>query len=269
MELITSSARNPSAGIIRIRFSGLEQNVPLSHKGGTPLRASHDVNLSRCAFKFFLLNGGMSLFVILLGGELHVTPRLRAQVAGARFIAADSGMAHARVLGIKPELWVGDFDSAGSELLLFYAEVPRQTYPADKDATDGEIAVQEALKLGATEIILLGGMGGQADHVTAHLGQALQIVQLGKRCLISSGREEAYPLIAGSHQFDLQDGCRFSIVPWSDISDFTLEGVKWPLSHVKLELGSSFTMSNVALGPVTLSFEQGIAIAFAYPASAD
>ena len=60
-------------------------------------------------------------------------------------IAADSGMMHAAVLRVVPELWVGDFDSAGSELTMQYRDVPRETFPAEKDATDGAIAVAEAV----------------------------------------------------------------------------------------------------------------------------
>ncbi len=41
----------------------------------------------------------MSRFIILLGGKLVRTPRLDAQVAGARVIAADAGMNHAKTLG--------------------------------------------------------------------------------------------------------------------------------------------------------------------------
>ena len=212
---------------------------------------------------------GMSRFVILLGGDLLVTPRLRRQIAGGRFIAADSGMKHARALGIVPELWVGDFDSAGSELMLDYAHVPRQTYLADKDATDGEIAVKEALRLGAREFVLIGGLGGQSDHATAHLGLALHLAQSGHRCFISNGNEEAYPLIAGSHDFDFGAQSRLSIIPWSDITGLNLTGAKWPLSNKTLALGASFTMSNVALGPVKLSFASGIAVAIAYPTQID
>ena len=212
---------------------------------------------------------GMSRFVILLGGDLTVTKRLSRQIAGARFIAADSGMKHARDLGIVPELWVGDFDSAGSELMLDYAHVPRQTHLADKDATDGEIAVKEALRLGANEFILIGGLGGQSDHATAHLGLALHLAQSGHRCFISNGNEEAYPLIAGSYDFDFGAQSRLSIIPWSDITGLDLNGVKWPLKDKALTLGTSFTMSNVALGPVKLSFIAGIAIAIAYPTQID
>ena len=198
-----------------------------------------------------------------------MTSRLRRQIAGARFIAADSGMKHARALSIVPELWVGDFDSAGSELMLDYAHVPRQTHLADKDATDGEIAVSEAFRLGATEFILIGGLGGQSDHATAHLGLALHLAQTGHRCFISNGNEEAYPLIAGSYDFDFGAQSRLSIIPWSDIKGLDLTGVKWPLKDKTLTLGTSFTMSNVALGSVKLSFASGIAIAIAYPTQID
>ena len=67
--------------------------------------------------------------------------------------------------------------------------------------------------------------------------------------------------------FDPQS--RLSIVPWSDITGLNLTGVKWPLKDKALTLGTSFTMSNVALGPVKLSFTSGIAIAIAYPTQTD
>ena len=208
----------------------------------------------------------MSRFVILLSGDLTITARLRQQIADARVIAADSGMKHASALGIVPELWVGDFDSAGSELQIDYALVPRQTYPKEKDKTDGEIAVYEAIRLGATEIIMLGGLGGQADHATSHLGLALSLLQSGLKCLLTNGDEEAHPLLAGNHDYDFGAQWVFSIVPWGEIKGLDITGVKWPLKSQTTTLGSSFTMSNVALGPIKISLASGIGILFAYPA---
>jgi thiamine pyrophosphokinase len=207
----------------------------------------------------------MTRFAILLGGDLTVTPRLRRQIKGARLIAADSGMMHAAVLRVVPELWVGDFDSAGSELTLQYGDVPRETYPQDKDATDGAIAVAAALRLGASEIVMLGGLGGQTDHTAGLLGQSIDIARRGVACLLTSGTEEAWPLIPGRMRADLPPGTRLSIVPFADLEDLDLAGVKWPLVQRAVPLGSTLTLSNVALGPVDIALRSGFGIAIAYP----
>ena len=207
----------------------------------------------------------MTRFAILLGGDLTVTPRLRAQVKGARLIAADSGMMHAAVLGVVPELWVGDFDSAGSELTMQYRDVPRETYPAEKDATDGAIAVAEALRRGATEIVLLGGLGGQTDHTAGLLGQSLELARQSIACLLTSGTEEAWPVVPGRMDVDLPPDTRLSIIPFCDLGGLDLTGVKWPLADRAVPLGSTLTLSNVALGPVAIQLRSGHGIAIAYP----
>lgn len=210
----------------------------------------------------------MSRFVILLGGTLTVTPRLLSQIEGARAIAADSGMAHASALGLEAELWVGDFDSTQDELANRYRHVERETYPADKAATDGEIAIAAALARGARDFILVGGFGGQADHTFGHAGLVLGLAQQGHRALLTSGSEEAYPLLPGAHRLELPTGSRLSIIPFSDLSGLDLEGVKWPLHKRAVTLGSSLTLSNVALGDVRIGLARGYGLAIAYPAGA-
>jgi thiamine pyrophosphokinase len=207
----------------------------------------------------------MTRFTILLGGDLMVTPRLRTQIGGSRFIAADSGMMHAATLRIMPELWVGDFDSSGSELIIRYRDVARQSFPAEKDATDGAIAVAEAMRRGATELILLAGLGGQTDHTAGLLGQSLQIARQGTRCLITSGHEEAWPLIPGNTALEFPAGTRLSLVPFSDFEALDLTGVKWPLQKRHVPLGSTLTLSNVVTGPVKISIRSGYGVAIAYP----
>jgi thiamine pyrophosphokinase len=207
----------------------------------------------------------MSRFVILLGGMLTATPRLLSQIEGARIIAADSGMAHASTLGLQAELWVGDFDSTDDALAARYRHVAREIHPADKAATDGEIAIASALARGASDFILVGGFGGQADHTFGHAGLVLGLAQRGYRALLTSGSEEAYPLLPGSHRLDLPAGSRLSIIPFADLKGLDLEGVKWPLHQRAVALGSSLTLSNVAQGNVRIGLASGYGLAIAYP----
>jgi len=106
--------------------------------------------------------------LVLLAGPLCPSPRLREEAARAQLVvAADRGVVHAEALGLRPDLWVGDFDSSPPELLARYADLPRQAHPRDKDATDAELAVREAIGRGARALTLVGAFGGEADHVTS------------------------------------------------------------------------------------------------------
>ena len=207
----------------------------------------------------------MANFAILLGGNLTVTSRLLQQIAGARIIAADSGMLHAAALGVTPELWIGDFDSSGSELALKYRHVPRQAYSAEKDMTDGGLAIADALNKGGRNLILVGGFGGQSDHMLGHVGQIIQLARSGISARLTSGDEEAHPVIPGHTLIDLPSHTRLSLVPLSDLRGLDVAGVKWPLQQQDVPLGSTLTLSNIAHGPVRVSLQHGHAVAIAYP----
>lgn len=207
----------------------------------------------------------MSRFVILLGGPITPTPRLRAQVQGARVLAADSGMAHAKVLHLEPELWVGDFDSTSKKLQREHANVPRLEFPPEKDATDGELAISHALMQGADDLLLVGGFGGHFDHALAHAGFLLALAKRGIKAVMTSGTEEAQALFGEVLLTDLAPGSRLSVVPLSDLAALTITGVKWPLNKRNVPLGSALTLSNVALGPVDLSLRSGQALIITYP----
>ncbi|MER3479198.1 MAG: thiamine diphosphokinase [Meiothermus sp.] len=209
----------------------------------------------------------MSRFVILLAGPLVPTAGLRAHLSGVRTIAADGGMAHAEALGLAPELWVGDFDSSPPQLQRQYAHVPRQVYPVDKDQTDGELALQAALARGARELWLLGALGGRSDQTLAHLTLALRLAKRGLQVRLSSGTEEAIPLLPGQLGLELEGQTRLSVVGLSDLEGLSLQGVRWPLEGARVELGSSLTLSNQALGPVRITLSGGYGVVFVYPGS--
>lgn len=207
-----------------------------------------------------------SPFTILLGGALTLTERLTAQLAGSRFIAADGGMRHARTLQVLPDLWVGDFDSTEESLFSEFAEVPREKYPAEKNATDGEIAVEAALSRGATSLIFAGALGGtRSDHAFLHLLRLAALAEEGLAVFMTSGEEEAWPLRPGSREIDLPKASLFSILGFTELSGLTIENARYPLDDFHLPFGSSRTISNVAEGPVRLSLKSGRAVVLARP----
>jgi thiamine pyrophosphokinase len=207
-----------------------------------------------------------STFTILLGGNLAVTDRVAAAIAGGRVIAADSGMRHAVELGVTPELWVGDFDSSDAELMERFPHVERKTYPPAKNETDGEIATAEAIERGATRLILIGALGGErSDHALQHLLLAMGLAERGIDVLLMSGDEEAIPFLPGSKTIDLPRGALFSVLGFSALAGLDILGARYPLNDFSLPFGSSRTVSNVAEGPVEFHLREGKAMILARP----
>lgn len=204
----------------------------------------------------------MSRFAILLGGAVTRTPELDAEIAGARVIAADSGIRHADVLGLAPELWLGDFDSVREGHWDGYPDIPREVFPSDKDKTDGELAVEAAIKRGATSLVLVGAFGGpRQDHIMLHLAQAIRLTEAGIPTVLTSGNQIGRPLVCGQqHVFDYPDGTLFSVLPFTALSGLTIQGAKWPLDAVEVPFGSSLTVSNVVDGDLKISLRQGRAL---------
>ncbi len=207
----------------------------------------------------------MARFSILVGGHVEPTERLLAQVAGTRAIAADNGMAHAEMLELEVELWVGDFDSASPELMARHVDVEREVYPPAKNASDSELAVDAAIRRGAREILLVGGFGGQSDHALSHGMLAVKLAREGLKAMVTSGYEEAYPLIPGRHRHDMAEGSRLSVIALADLGALSLSGVQWPLDRRHVPFGSTLTLSNVVRGSAEVTLESGHGLIIAYP----
>lgn len=208
----------------------------------------------------------ISTFTILLGGNLVLTDRLRAATAGSRYIAADSGMRHAAQLDITPELWVGDFDSTDAELAARWPQVERQSFASAKNETDGEIAASEAISRGAQRLIFAGALGGErSDHALQHLFYAMSLAERSLDILLTSGEEEALPLLPGRKSVDLPKGSLFSVIGFSALEGLDIGGARYPLKQFTLPFGSSRTVSNIAEGTVEFSLTAGRAMILARP----
>ena len=81
-------------------------------------------------------------------------------------VAADSGLAHCKEIGIEPTDILGDFDSLRNlELLEYYRQkgIPLREFPTRKDYTDTHLAVKYAIDLKAEEVTILGATGTRYD----------------------------------------------------------------------------------------------------------
>ena len=82
-------------------------------------------------------------------------------------LAADRGLEFCYHYQIIPTYILGDFDSLSPEILNYYKEnhvAPIREFNPMKDNTDTDIAFQQAIVLGSSEITILGATGGRLDH---------------------------------------------------------------------------------------------------------
>ncbi|MBQ8275212.1 MAG: thiamine diphosphokinase, partial [Clostridia bacterium] len=112
---------------------------------------------------------------------------------GELCIAADSGWRNARRLGVRVNLLVGDMDSLGAEAGSAMAEVEAlggevMRVPAEKDETDTQLAVHEAVRRGADEIVIVGGLSGRLDHTLANLSVLEVLAEHRIAARITDGR---------------------------------------------------------------------------------
>lgn len=195
-------------------------------------------------------------------------------------IAADGGARLADALGMPIDLWVGDGDSlgeAGREDLRLRG-VPMTDVPTDKDQTDTELALLAAVDRGATQISLIGVLGGpRPDHALANvllLGHpraadvAIEILDPTARIRL---------LVATSKpgfiaQLDLTGRVSdlVSLVPLDDVVGATTKGLLFPLADATLKAGSSLTISNVRSHSVaSVSIRAGRLLVLEVPATLD
>ena len=206
-------------------------------------------------------------FTILLGGALAVDDRVLALVAGSRVIAADGGMRHAGALGVRPEVWVGDFDSTDADLVARFPEITRKSFPPAKNLTDGALAVEEALERGATRIVMAGALQGErTDHGLMNLLLAVRLAGDGIDIVLTSGEEEAHPLLAGEMVVDMPEGALFSVLGVSDLAGLSIDNAVYPLADFALPFGAARGVSNKAKGgPVRFGLKSGWGIIILRP----
>jgi thiamine pyrophosphokinase len=191
----------------------------------------------------------MLLGIIFTGGESPTSQIINKELEGkeAFIVAADSGLIAAEEAGFTPNLIVGDMDSVDAERLKAYPPETVTRHKPDKDFTDTELAMREAVKEGCDEIWIIGGGGGRIDHLLAirslferDIFPARWITDSADiRCIDAKKNRDT--LFWGQEKGSLVSVFPLGSGPWQARSS----GLKWPLDGLPWNRGF-FGLSNVA-----------------------
>lgn len=186
----------------------------------------------------------------------------RALSTADLIIAADSGAQIALERGFVPAFVVGDLDSLSSTTLQRLEQLGCQVVAAleEKDETDTELAIELALRQGATRITLLGALGGDRfEHtfanlllLTAYENTLLEIVDGHSRGWLLRG--------PGTAHIEGQPGDLLSLFPMMASAEGVSTGnLYYPLHEATLRFGRPRGISNVFQGEqATVALRTGL-----------
>lgn len=176
----------------------------------------------------------------------------------ALVVAADGGYARALGLALSPDALVGDLDSLepGLAAAAEAAGTRVRRVPVDKDESDAELALLEAVELGASRVTVLGAFGGpRLDHALANLwllahprlaGLDLVLLDAGARArLVTAPGPDGGPVTCA---LPGRPGAIVSLLPFGgDAVGVTTHGLRYPLRAEPLRSGPARGLSNVRL----------------------
>jgi thiamine pyrophosphokinase len=180
-------------------------------------------------------------------------------------IAADGGALKAELAGLTPDLVVGDADSLTPQSIdrLRSQGIEVQVHPQDKAESDTELCLREAVRRGATTVVILGALGGlRFEHSVANL-LLLTLPEMAGREIVLADATTSVRMM-GSRTPDRLDlrglpGDLVSLLPLTEVVDgIHTTGLAYPLVGEPLLQGPARGLSNVMQAhEATISIEGG------------
>ena len=192
---------------------------------------------------------------VVLNGDLGGARSLALLDGAERIVAADGGANRLAANHRRPSVVVGDMDSIAPDLLRRLEDegCRIERHRPNKDETDGELAVREALVGGgspsrALRLVILGAWGGRVDHTLANVA----LLAMPELAAVDAALYDGLTwlrLVRDGLTLEGSVGDIVSLLPWGgDAVGVTLSGLAYPLVDACLPLGAARGMSNVMLG---------------------
>ncbi len=200
----------------------------------------------------------MTTFALVGAADFNADHFCAQDAAGAfdAVIAVDGGYASLAAIGRAPDLAMGDFDSLG----YVPENVAVRVFPPEKDASDMELALEEAVARGVDAVAVYGALGGRLDHTLANVQLLASFAERGL-IVRAVGDESQIAFLAGPDELRVEGepGAIVSVFSLTDVScGVTEEGLKYALDHVALTNRTSWGLSNEFTGtPARIAVEAG------------
>lgn len=176
-------------------------------------------------------------------------------------ICADAGYETALKAGLKPDLIVGDFDSAKAPPAK---GLKIHTLPVEKDVTDAMYAVMRGFALGFRSFLLLGCLGGpRFDHTLANLEVLQYIREHGGHGIMADRSTKIFLLHDEKLKMTGMKGASVSVFPYNgSLCTVSYSGLKYPLNRAQLTCGGfPMGVSNEIVGdPAEVRVHAGSAL---------
>ena len=203
--------------------------------------------------------------VVVSGGEPLDPHAALAVPAGAPVVAADSGLDSALALGLDVTVATGDFDSASPEAVVAAeaSGVRIERHPAEKDATDLELALDTAAAMTPDRILVLAGRGAAGSTTSSCGPPAPRLGALRDDDVDALVGDARVHVIRGERELAGWPGELLTLVAVNGPAvGVTTDGLEYPLRGETLEPGSSRGVSNVFEGDTArVTVESGVLLA--------
>jgi thiamine pyrophosphokinase len=183
--------------------------------------------------------------------------------AAPTVLAADGGADRALELGLEIDVVIGDLDSIGPETLarLERDGVRVLGHPAAKDATDLELALDEAVALGAHRVLVVASAAGRLDHLLSSL-LLLGLERYASLELTALVGDAVAWVVRGERRLAGSPGALLSLFALGGPARIRTDGLEYPLVDELVDAGSSRGVSNVFLGDTaTVRVSEGVVLA--------
>jgi thiamine pyrophosphokinase len=202
---------------------------------------------------------------LVLNGETPSRQDLDELEDCQEIVCADGAARHLLKADKVPSIIVGDLDSLEPEVYKWVDAmgIPLERHPRDKDYTDGELALQTALKYDPDHLIIIGGHGGRSSMFMANLKILRRAHDAGVDAVML-GRGETLRYVDEGEDLDLSHlhGQTFNVLPIGGDAVVTIQGALFEGERIELRGASARGVSNVVdkEGPSRVETHEGLAL---------